>query len=223
MHNELGHHRVVIRADGVTLTHTIVETHGAAFKRGVRWFFVHLQMTGGRQEIVVGVFSANACLNGMTGQFDLILLQWQGLATGHAQLPFHQIQTCHGFGHRMLHLQAGVHLHEEEVHVDLASGLVVALFHDEFNSACAHIVHSSCSGHSRFAHLLAQCFGHARCRRFFQHFLVATLHRTIALHQVNTVALRVAKHLNFDVTGALHILFNQHRLIAKTVLRFALA
>ena len=40
---------------------------------------------------------------------------------------------------------------------------------------------------------------------------------------MNHVALAITKHLYFNVTWSLHILFNQHRLIAKTVLRFALA
>jgi hypothetical protein len=101
-------------------------------------------------------------------EFDLVLLQGQGLATGHAQLPLHQVQACHGLGHRVLHLQAGVHLHEEEVHVDLARRWVVALLYDEFNRASAHIIHGTCGGHCGLAHLFSERFCHARCRRFFQ-------------------------------------------------------
>ena len=123
----------------------------------------------------------------------------------------------------MLNLQAGVHLHEEEVHVDLACRLVVALLHNKFNGASAHIIHGACSGYCGLAHLFSERFGHARSRRFFQHFLVTALYRAIALHEVHAVALRIAKHLNFNVAWALHIFFDQHRLIAKTVLRFALA
>ena len=123
----------------------------------------------------------------------------------------------------MLHLQAGVHLHEEEVHVDLARRWVVALLYDEFNRASTHIIHGTCGGHCGLAHLFSERFCHTRCRCFFQHLLVTTLHRAVALHEVHAVALRIAKHLNFNVAGALYIFFNQHRLIAKTVLRFALA
>ena len=223
MHNEFGHHGVVVGADGVALAHAVVKANRAALESGVRGLFVNLQMTCGRQEIVVGVFGADARFNGVACEFDLRLLKWQWLATGHTQLPLDQVQTCHGFGHRMLHLQAGVHLHEEEVHVDLASGFVIALLNNEFNGTSAHIIHGTCSRHGSFAHLFAQLCRHAGCRRFFQHLLVTTLNRTIALHEVYAVALCVAKHLNFNVPRTLHIFFNQHGLIAKTVLRFALA
>src|SRR3546814_8161362 len=38
----------------------------------------------------------------------------QRLARGHAELPLHQIEAGDQLGHRMLHLQARVHLHEVE-------------------------------------------------------------------------------------------------------------
>ena len=123
----------------------------------------------------------------------------------------------------MLHLQTRVHLHEEEVHVHLACSLVVALFHNELNCARAYVVHCSGSSYRRFTHLFTQCFRQTGRRRLFQYLLMTTLHRAIALHEVNAISLRIAKHLNFNVTWALYIFFYQHRLIAKTVLRFALA
>jgi hypothetical protein len=69
----------------------------------------------------------------------------------------------------------------------------------------------------------AQLGRHAGRGRFFQHLLVAALHRAVALEQVHAVAMRVAKHLDFDVAGALHIFFNQHGIIAKAVDGLALA
>ena len=223
MHNEFGHHGIVERTDGVASAHAIVKAHGAAFKRSVRRLVVNLQMARSRQEIVVRCFGANARFNGMARQLNLFLAKWQGLTTGHAQLPLDQIQTRDGFCDRVLYLQARVHFHEEKIHVDLARCGVVALLHNEFNSARTHIIDSACSGHGSLAHLLTQCGCHAGGWCFFQHLLVTALHRAIALHEVNTIALRVAKHLNFDVAWALHIFFNEHRLIAKTVLRFTLA
>ena len=152
---------------------------------------------------------------------QLVLTQRQRLATGHTQLPLHQVEPGDGFGHRMLHLQAGVHLHEIKLH---GLGLVVArLLDDELHRARTHIVHRLGRRHCRCAHLRAQGLGHARRRGFFQHFLVTTLHRTIALEQVDAVAVRVAKHLDLDVARALHIFFNQHRVAAKAVHGLALA
>ena len=91
VHNEFGHHGVVIGADGVALAHAIVKAHCAAFEGGVGWLFVNLQLASGRQEIVVGVFGANARFNSVAREFDLVLLEGQRLTAGHAQLPLHQV------------------------------------------------------------------------------------------------------------------------------------
>ena len=221
MHDQLGHHRVVKRADGVALAHAVVDAYRASFKAAGLWFAVHLQRAGRRQEIVVGVLGADARLDGVAPHADLALLQRQRLAAGHTQLPLHQVEPGDGFGHRMLHLQSRVHLHEEELH---GLGLVIRrLLDDEFHRARADIVHRLGRRHGRGAHLRTQGFGHAGGRGFFQHLLVAALHRAIAFKQIHAVALRVAKHLDLDVARALHILFNQHRIAAKAVDGFALA
>ena len=91
VHNEFGHHGVVVRADGVALAHAIVKAHRAAFKGSVGRLFVNLQMASGRQEIIVGGFSANARFYGMACELDLVLLEGQRLTAGHAQLPLHQV------------------------------------------------------------------------------------------------------------------------------------
>ena len=51
---------------------------------------------------------------------------------------------------------------------------------------------------------------------------MATLDRAITLEQVNTITLCVCKHLNLNMAWALHIFFNQDRVITKTVIRFTL-
>ena len=221
MHDQLGHHRVVKRADGVALAHAIVNAGGAAFKAARLWLAIDLQSASGGQEVVVGVFGANAGLDGMALDAQLVLTQRQRLATGHTQLPLDQVQASDGFGHRVLHLQAGVHLHEKELH---GFGLVISrLLDDKFDCARAHIVHRFGRRHRSSAHLRTQGFGHAGGRGFFEHLLVAALHRAVALKQIYAIALRVAKHLDLDVAWALHILFDQHRIAAKAVEGFALA
>ena len=97
------------------------------------------------------------------------------------------------------------------------------MLNDELHRARPHIAHGLGGGHRRLAHALAQLCGHARRGGFFQHLLVPALHRAIALEQMDAMPLAVGKHLHLDVARALHILFNQHRCIAKTVLRLALA
>ena len=153
---------------------------------------------------------------------QFVLLQRQRLAGGHAQLPLHQVQPGDGFGHRVLHLQAGVHFHEVEAHL---LGVVVAarLLDDELHRAGAHVVHRLGGCHRGQAHLLAQLGRQAGRGRLFQHFLVAALHRAVALEQVDAVAVRVAEHLDLDVARALHVFLDQHRVAAEAVARFALA
>ena len=46
---------------------------------------------------------------------ELVLAAGQGLAGGDAELPLDQVLAGDHLGDRVLDLQAGVHLHEEEV------------------------------------------------------------------------------------------------------------
>jgi hypothetical protein len=106
----------------------------------------------------------------------------------------------------------------------MASGCSsLRLLDDELHRAGAHVVHGTGRCHRGLAHLLAQLGRHAGCGGFFQHLLVAALHGTVALEQVHAVAMRVAKHLDLNVARALHVLFDQHRVVAKAVDGFALA
>ena len=120
----------------------------------------------------------------------------------------------------MLDLQTRIHFHEIKLH---RLRLVIGrLFDDEFHGARAHIVHSFGSSDCGFTHLLAQCGSHARRRGFFEHLLMATLHRAVTLKQIHAIALRICKNLNLNMAWTLHIFFNQDRVITKTVFRFTL-
>jgi hypothetical protein len=91
------------------------------------------------------------------------------------------------------------------------------LLDDELHRAGAHVVHRLGRGHGCGTHLRAQ-LGHAGRGRFFQHLLVAALHRAVALEQIDAVAVRVAKHLDFDVARALHVFLHQHRVAPKLLM-----
>ena len=145
---------------------------------------------------------------------QLILRFWQLLAGCHAQLPLHQVGPGDHLGHRMLDLQTRVHFHEIERAI---------LVGDKFNRARADVAHRVGRRHRRIAHRRAALGGHARRRRFLQHFLVAALHRAVALVQVDAVAKRIGKHLNLNVARALHVFFSQHLVVAKGADCFALA
>jgi hypothetical protein len=74
-----------------------------------------------------------------------------------------------------------------------------------------------------FTHLATAFQRHAGGGRFFQHLLMAALHRAVALEQVNAVALRVGKDLDFDVARLGDVFFDQHMLVAEAGNRLAFA
>ncbi len=59
--------------------------------------------------------------------------------------------------------------------------------------------------------------------RFFQHLLVAALHRAVALEQIHAIAVAVAEDLDLDVARALQIFLDQYVLVAEAGGRLALA
>src|SRR6266576_1051033 len=63
-------------------------------------------------ESVIGVDSA---FDGVTGNHHIALIELQTAAVGDADLLAHQIKAGDKLGHRMLHLQAGIHLDEKEL------------------------------------------------------------------------------------------------------------
>ena len=135
------------------------------------------------------VFRAQAHLDGVALQPDLILRQRQRLATRHADLPLDQVQPGQRLGHRVLDLQPGVHLHQIEVRP----------VQQELHRARAHVAGRSRQRHGALAQALAQGGVHRRAGRFLDDLLVPALHRAIALAQVDDLAVRVGEHLHLHV------------------------
>ena len=65
-----------------------------------------------RQEPCGDVFCIKTRLKCVPGDCQIVLLHRQRLTRRHAQLPFDQIHACDRFGHRVLDLKAGIHLHK---------------------------------------------------------------------------------------------------------------
>ena len=227
--DQLGNHRVVVGRDHVAFAHACVDTHRRVRRaalvahavletHGAFGRAVHVEPAGGGQELRVGVFGADARLDRVAVDAQFVLQQRQRLARGHAQLPLHEVEAGDRFGHRVLDLQPGVHLHEKEAQVAICSRLG-----DELDRACTDVTHGFRRRHRRRTHLSAAGFAHAGRRRFFEHFLVAPLHRTITLEQIHTLTLRVAEHLDLDVARPRDITFDQHGIVTEAVDRFALA
>ena len=137
--------------------------------------------------------------------------QW--LTTGNPQLPFHQILTTDHFSDWVLNLEAGVHLHKEEFTLSIKQKL---------NRTGALIINGERRLNGSLTHLLTQGVSHARSRCFFDDFLVAALHRTVPLKQVNCIAMAITKHLNFHMPWLKQILLYEHNVVIKTIQRLAL-
>ena len=142
----------------------------------------------------------------MTSDDQIGLHVRQRLACCHPQLPLDQIQPGDHLGHWMLHLQTGVHLHK----VEGTAGV-----NDELHRAGAHVAHSARRRDGGFTHgLTAGCI-HAGGGGFFNHLLVAPLHRTVALEEVHHVAVCVSEDLNLDMPRFACIALEQHRVVAE--------
>ena len=152
--------------------------------------------------------------NGSSALLDLSLGERELFARRHADHQFHQVQARDAFRHRVLHLQAGVHLQEIEV---------LVLADDKLHRARALVFHSLGQLHGLLAHGLAGGFADEGAGRLFDHLLVAALDGALALVQVNDVAVAVAHHLDFDVARLLYKLLDEDAVVAKAVARLVLA
>ncbi len=90
----------------------------------------------------------------------------------------------------MLDLQPRVHFDEIEL----------AVFVQKLKRPGAAITDFLAGLDATLADAIALLVGDPGSRRFLDDFLVAPLHRTVALAQVNGIAVRVSKHLELDVS-----------------------
>ena len=151
MHDQLGNHRVIKHWNLAAVLHPGVHAHalplaGVGGKHGLQRWLKANQPTRGRQKIAKRVFGIDAALNGPAIAFDLSLRQRQLLTSGHPNHQLHQIQPGDALRHRVLHLQARVHLQKVKT-------LVFA--HHKLHCAGALVVHGLGQLHRLLAHGLA--------------------------------------------------------------------
>ena len=112
MGHQLGDHRIVEGGDLVARAQRMLDPQGAS--AGIGHLPGH-HPAALRHEAGQGILGAQPYLDGMALEADVLLGQRQALTGRHPKLPVHQVQAGDGLGHRVFHLQPGVHLHEEEV------------------------------------------------------------------------------------------------------------
>ena len=149
----------------------------------------------------------------------MVLRQRQSLAVRNPKLPFHQVLAGDGLGHRMLHLQPGVHFHEPDAVRPQSLGSVG----DEFDGAGPNIIHRQRGFHRGGAQPSARLFVHARRGRFLNHLLVTALQRTVALEQMHDIAVSVAEYLHFDMARTGDVFFQQDPVVTEGGGGFAFA
>jgi len=112
VHDQFGDHGIVVRGHTVSGFEAGVPAQGFAVR-----FFEQAEFedeAGPGAEAVGRVFGADAGLEGVAGELDILLFQRELAAGGDDQLPLDKVSTGNGFGNRVLDLKARVHFEEPE-------------------------------------------------------------------------------------------------------------
>ena len=145
---KLGDHRIIEHADLAPLKNAGVIAHDAT-RRG-RPFdgrAVAGQPADRGQEVAVGVFGIKPAFHRPAVDLEVRLRKGQRLTCGNADHLFHQIDAGDQLGHRMFHLQAGVHFQKVEI---------ARPVDDEFDGAGAGVAHGPGQRAGLVAHRLAR-------------------------------------------------------------------
>jgi hypothetical protein len=93
---------------------------------------------------------------------------------------------------------------------------------DELDGTGAVVIDRPGSGDGRLAHGFTHRRRHARRWCFLDHFLVAALERTVALEEMDDVAVGVAEDLHLDMAGPGEAFLDQDAGVAETRFAFPL-
>ena len=207
--DDLAEHGVVVTADDCSHPQTGVHADPAA-----RRLLETEHRAAGGQEALGRVLGVDAGLDRVAREGDVLLAQRQLLARGDADLPVDQVHAGDHLGDRVLHLQAGVHLHEEE--------LVRGVCGDnELDRPGADVPDRAGRVAGRLTDALAGGLVEQRAGRLLDDLLVAPLERALALSQVDDVAVGVGQDLHLDVAGGVHEPLEEQRVVAERVSRLA--
>ena len=138
----------------------------------------------------------------------VVLRQGQSLPRGHPQLHLDEVDPRHRLGHRVLHLQASVHLQEGEV-AGASRG------HDVLHGPRRGVAHRAGKPHRRGADLLAQAGVKQRGGSLLDDLLVAPLQGALALPEVDDAAMLVGEDLHLDVPRGLHVALDEQAIVTE--------
>ena len=208
---ELHQQRIVVRRHAGTDDNLAIKTDAHTTRRSV-----HFNLTKVRCKVHGWIFRRNSALHGETSELNVILrldADVRKLLTASNQdLRLHQINASHFFRHRVLDLDARIHL--EEVVATLG-------VNHEFDGACVAVIDVLCELDCVVKQALTKHRVEVWRRSEFDNLLVATLHGAITLAQVNDVTIVVAEDLYLNVTRRLNVALQEHTTVAKSRRRFA--
>ena len=204
---DLHQQRVVVRRDhGIGIHRAAVESYAEAGRAAVGG---DAAVVGG--EAVLGVFGGHPALQGVAGEAQVVLFRQALVANARtfadADLRGHQIDAGDHLGDGVLDLDARIDLDEVE-----AAGVGI---HQKFHRSGVAVAHAGAEAQGGCAEALALCLREIGRGRALHHFLVAALHRAVALEEMHQIAVRVAQHLHLHMAGALHQLFDIDRVVAE--------
>jgi hypothetical protein len=198
--DDLREHRIVERRDLGAARHPRVAAH--AFREShVR------EQAGARTESLRGIFGVDADLDGCTRRGAPQRVERRQVARAQPHHPFDQVDPGDFFRHAVLDLQPRVHLEEEE----LLAIRVVQELHGPGRSIANRSYHVLCRVQQPASHVSTQ----AGRRRLFDHLLMATLCRAVALAKCEDIACMVAEDLHFEVPRLLDIALEVHAGLAE--------
>ena len=126
-------------------------------------------------------------------------------------LLLYQVKAGYALGNRMLNLQPGVHFQE----------VVIFVFIDEeFDRTGVAVADMVGQGQGVIADFLTFFVGKVQRRRDFDHFLVTTLNRAVALVEVDNIAMIITENLHFNMFWIFNKLLKKHCRVAKCCLGF---
>src|SRR6266699_53589 len=166
--DQLGDHRVVVKADPAAVTETGIDANAVARRRRLKL----LELAGRRQKIpgrVLGIDSAFDCV---TGSLDCLLREEREIiAPGQPDLQLDEIQTGDHLSHRMLDLDARVHLEEMKAPIGID---------DELDGSGAEVTFLLGERYRSLSHVAPDGIGQSRCGALFDEFLKSALNRALA-------------------------------------------
>ena len=144
---------------------------------------------------------------------DAAVLVANAHAFGNPDLRLDDVDAGDLLGHRVLDLNARIHLDEV-----VGGGVGVHQELDRAGVAVADLLGQTQRGS---AQLGTGFFVEIGRRGALDHLLVASLHRAVALEQVDEVAVGVAQHLHFHMAGAAHEFFEIDLVVTEGAAGFA--